>query len=398
MLPAALSCLRAAGPATLNRASSLALSRSMSAAAASDKITVTVQEFKAHKIEPPSNVVETSLTELREMYTLMVRMRRMEIAGDMMYKAKLIKGFCHLYDGQEAVLTGIEAGITKKDSIITSYRDHCQFISRGGSIEQVMAELFGRATGATKGVGGSMHMYNKKANFYGGNGIVGAQVPLGAGIALAHKYRKEPNICIAMYGDGAANQGQIYEAFNMSALWNIPCVFVCENNHYGMGTAQWRGSKNSSFFTRGDYIPGVQADGMDALAVKRVTEFAKAYALENGPIILELDTYRYHGHSMSDPGSTYRSRDEINTMRQERDPIERIKKLLLTNGVEAAELKRIDKDVKKEVDAAVEAAKAAPIPPEHWRHRNIYADPTNCSLRLIDGTYITPDYDPTYST
>lgn len=401
MLPAlSAAALRAAKPSTGGSGALAmlggALSRGLSAAAAGETISIEVQPFKHHKIEPPSNVVETSVAELHEMYLLMVRMRRMEIAGDMMYKAKLIKGFCHLYDGQEAVLTGIEAALTKKDSIITSYRDHCHHLSRGGTIEEVMAELFGRATGATKGLGGSMHMYNRKANFYGGNGIVGAQVPLGAGIAFAHKFRGEPNVCVTMYGDGAANQGQLYESFNMAALWNLPAIFVCENNHYGMGTSKWRAAKSSTFFTRGDFVPGLQADGMDALAVKRVTEYAKAYALENGPIILELDTYRYHGHSMSDPGSTYRTRDEINTMRQERDPIERVKKLLLKHGVDAAELKKIDKDVKKEVDAAVEAAKAAPIPPDQWLLRNVYMDPRECALRMVDSTFKTPKYDTTY--
>lgn len=376
----------------LSNASSL-LVRSMSS---SDKITIEVQPFKSHRIEPPSNKVETSLDELKGMYHLMYKMRRMEIAADMMYKARLIRGFCHLYDGQEAVLTGIEAALNKQDSIITSYRDHCQHISRGGTVEEVMAELFGRSTGATKGLGGSMHMYNRKANFYGGNGIVGAQVPLGAGIAFAHKYRKEPNVCITMYGDGAANQGQGYEAFNMAALWNIPIIFVCENNHYAMGTAEWRGAKSSSFFTRGDFVPGLKADGMDVLAVKQVMAYAKQYALQNGPIIIEYDTYRYHGHSMSDPGSSYRSRDEISAMRTERDPIERVKKLLLSHGVDPAELKKIDKDVKKEIDSAVEAAKAAPIPPDHWLWKNVYCAPENTSLRTVQGTFRTPDYDPEY--
>jgi len=330
------------------------------------------------------------------MYQLMYRMRRMEIAADMMYKAKLIRGFCHLYDGQEAVLTGMEAALTKQDSIVTSYRDHCQHISRGGTVAEVMAELFGRATGATKGLGGSMHMYNRKANFYGGNGIVGAQIPLGAGIAFAHKYRKEPNVCITMYGDGAANQGQKYEALNMAALWNIPCIFVCENNHYGMGTAEWRAAKSPSFYTRGDFVPGLKADGMDALAVKQVTAYAKQYAIENGPIILEMDTYRYHGHSMSDPGSTYRTRDEINTMRQERDPIERIKKLVLTHGGDANELKRMEKEVKREVDEAVEAAKSAPIPPAHWLWNNVYGKNDNVELRTPLGELVKPTFDTSY--
>ncbi|KAG2490824.1 hypothetical protein HYH03_010745 [Edaphochlamys debaryana] len=373
------------------------LARLFASAAAPGTIKVEVMPYKMHRLDAPSNVVETSVEELKTFYHTMYRMRRMEIAADMMYKAKFIRGFCHLYDGQEAVLTGIEAAITKKDSIITSYRDHCQHISRGGSIFSLMAELMGKAEGATRGLGGSMHIYNKKGHFYGGNGIVGAQIPLGAGIALAHKYRGEPNVCITMYGDGAANQGQKYEALNMAGLWNLPCIFVCENNHYGMGTAEWRAAKSPLYYTRGDYIPGIKVDGMDVLAVKNAVAFAKAYALANGPIVMEMDTYRYHGHSMSDPGSTYRTRDEINAMRTERDPIERVKKLLLANGVDAAELKKIDKEVKAEVDGAVEAAKAGTIPPDHWLWKNMYMAPLGAEVRgVLPGVYKSPDFDPEY--
>lgn len=361
-------------------------------------VSVEVLPFKTHKIEAPSNVVETTTEELVSMYNLMYKMRRMEIAADMMYKAKLIRGFCHLYDGQEAVAVGMEYAITRNDSIITSYRDHCQHIARGGTVEQVMAELFGRQTGATKGLGGSMHMYNKNSNFYGGCGIVGAQIPLGVGLSFAHKYRKDGSVAITMYGDGAANQGQKYEALNMAGLWDLPTIFVCENNHYGMGTAEWRGSKSPAFYTRGDYIPGLKVDGMDVLAVKQAVSFAKKHVLENGPIILEMDTYRYHGHSMSDPGSTYRTRDEISHMRQERDPIERVKKLLTSLGVEASVLKGIEREVKKEVDAAIEAAKTAPSPPLNWLWKNIYVDNKNTELRDVNGSYVHPTYDPAYSS
>ncbi|EFJ41530.1 hypothetical protein VOLCADRAFT_68179 [Volvox carteri f. nagariensis] len=355
--------------------------------------------FKVHRIEAPSNIVETNVSELMSFYKLMYKMRRMEIAADMMYKAKFIRGFCHLYDGQEAVLTGIEAAITLQDSIITSYRDHCQHVSRGGTVLELMAELMGKREGATRGLGGSMHIYNRKNNFYGGNGIVGAQIPLGAGIALAHKYRGEPNVCITMYGDGAANQGQKYEALNMAGLWNLPAIFVCENNHYGMGTAEWRAAKSPNFYTRGDYIPGIKVDGMDVLAVKQAVAFAKAYALANGPIIMEMDTYRYHGHSMSDPGSTYRTRDEINAMRTERDPIERVKKLLLANGVESAEFKRLDREIKKEIDDAVEAAKAGSIPPDSWLWKNMYAAPLGAEMRgVLPGQYHAPAFDPEYKS
>eukprot|EP00798_Chlamydomonas_sp_ICE-L_P021240 gene21240-28156_t len=399
MISAVSQCVRGQNGLAKN---ALLLTRSF-AAAAEAPITVEVQPFMAHRIEPPSTTVETNLTELKSLYEMMYKFRRMEIAGDMMYKAKLIRGFCHLYDGQEAVLMGIESVLNHGDSIVTSYRDHCHHLTRGGTVAEVMAELMGRATGATKGLGGSMHMYNKKNNFYGGNGIVGAQIPLGAGLALGHKFRKEPNVAVTMYGDGAANQGQKYEALNMAGLWNLPCIFICENNHYGMGTAEWRGSKSPNFYTRGDYIPGLKADGMDVLAVKQVMTFAKKYALEHGPIVLELDTYRYHGHSMSDPGSTYRSRDEINAMRQERDPIERIKKLYLANGEsatdqggEASEMKRIEKEIKKEVDAAVDAAKKGPMPPLSWAWKNVYADPRNATLRNVQGEYVPTEFDLAY--
>lgn len=372
----------------------VALSRGF--ASLEEKFTVDVLPFKAHKIEPPGNQVETSLKELLEMYEIMYKMRRMEIAADMMYKAKLIRGFCHLYDGQEAVMVGIEFAGNKGDSVITSYRDHATLLARGGTVLEVMAELMGKKDGASHGLGGSMHMYKRDANFFGGNGIVGAQIPLGAGLALTHKYLKNGNVSWTLYGDGAANQGQKYEALNMAGLWELPVVFICENNHYGMGTAEWRAAKNPVFYTRGDYIPGLKVDGMDVLAVKKACAFAKDYVLRNGPIVLEMDTYRYHGHSMSDPGSTYRTRDEINTMRQERDPVERVKKLLTKMEADPAEIKRIEKDVKKEVDEAVEAAKASPIPPLQWRYRNIYVDNNNMKLRTVNGEYFTPEYSTKY--
>eukprot|EP00882_Tetradesmus_deserticola_P002423 GHRQ01002584.1.p1 GENE.GHRQ01002584.1~~GHRQ01002584.1.p1 ORF type:complete len:437 (+),score=173.61 GHRQ01002584.1:131-1312(+) len=391
--------LRSAGTQLLGRSGLLpaaaAFQRCMST---SEKFSVEVLPFSAHRIEPPNNVVETSVDELVQMYELMYKMRRMEIAADMMYKAKLIRGFCHLYDGQEAVMTGIEAALTKEDAVITSYRDHCQHLSRGGTVKEVMAELMGKRDGASKGLGGSMHMYNRKANFYGGNGIVGAQIPLGAGLAFALKYQGKPNVAITMYGDGAANQGQKYEALNMAGLWNLPVIFVCENNHYGMGTAEWRAAKSSTFYTRGDYIPGLKVDGMDVLAVKHSMEFAKKYALEHGPIIMEMDTYRYHGHSMSDPGSTYRTRDEISTMRQERDPVERVRKLLIAKGYDAPAIKAMEKAIKKEVDTAVEESKAAAVPPNEWLWRNVYMQPDHAHMRTVEGTYVKPAYDPTYAS
>jgi pyruvate dehydrogenase E1 component alpha subunit len=336
-----------------------------------------VNPFKTHKCDGPATTVTTNKEELLKFFTEMYRMRRMEITADMLYKAKQIRGFCHLYDGQEAVAVGMEAVLTKKDSIITSYRDHALYLSRGGTVHEIIAELMGKFTGASNGKGGSMHMYSKENNFYGGQGIVGAQVPVGAGLALAHQYMEDGSIGISMYGDGAANQGQVFESFNLAALWDLPCLFVCENNHYGMGTAEWRAAKSPAFFSRGDYMPGMKVDGMDVLAVKQAFSYAKQYALENGPMILEMDTYRYHGHSMSDPGSTYRSRDEISNIRQKRDPVEHVRRLLLDHNMcEIADLKAIEKSVKKEIDEAVEKAKNDALPPldEVFSHVYINAD------------------------
>ncbi|CAA6662055.1 unnamed protein product [Spirodela intermedia] len=319
--------------------------------------------FVGHRCEPPSREVETTAKELMGFFRDMSLMRRMEIAADALYKAKLIRGFCHLYDGQEAVAVGMEAAITRKDAIITAYRDHCIFLSRGGNLVETFAELMGRRAGCSNGKGGSMHFYKKEGGFFGGHGIVGAQVPLGCGLAFAQKYLREETVTFAMYGDGAANQGQLFEALNISALWDLPAILICENNHYGMGTAEWRAAKSPAYYKRGDYVPGLKVDGMDAFAVKQACKFAKEHALKNGPIILEMDTYRYHGHSMSDPGSTYRTRDEISNVRQERDPIERVRKLILLHDLASvAELKDIEKEIRKEVDNAIAEAKESPLP------------------------------------
>eukprot|EP00891_Asterochloris_glomerata_P009427 jgi/Astpho2/9427/fgenesh1_pm.00145_%23_12_t len=337
-----------------------------------------------HRLEPPGREVKTSGKELMEMFKTMMRMRRVEIAADMLYKQKLARGFLHLADGQEAVPVGMEAALTFQDSVIQSYRDHLTFIGRGGTVKACFAELLGRVDGAARGLGGSMHMYKAENNFYGGEGIVGDQVPLGAGLAFAHKYRNDGSVAVTLYGDGAANQGQVAESFNMAAIWDLPCIFVCENNHYGMGTAERRASKSAAFYTRGDYVPGLWVDGMDALAVKHGFAFAKDYALKNGPIVLEMDTYRYHGHSISDPGSSYRTRDEISGIRRARDPIEHIKDLITENNfVEGTELKKLEKEIRKEVDAEVEEAKKSPEPPIEDLWNNIYKAGLSAKLRPL---------------
>ncbi|CAD5186813.1 unnamed protein product [Musa acuminata subsp. burmannicoides] len=371
---------RSSSPSSLSklllRPHSFSSLRSFSSSAADDQRVLTIETsvpFTGHRIDPPSRAVDTTPAEILSFFRDMAVMRRMEIAADSLYKAKLIRGFCHLYDGQEAVAVGMEAAITKRDGIITSYRDHCTFLGRGGTLLEAFAELMGRRDGCAKGKGGSMHFYRKEASYYGGHGIVGAQIPLGCGVAFAQKYSKDGSVTFALYGDGAANQGQLFEALNMAALLDLPAILVCENNHYGMGTAEWRAAKSPAYYKRGDYVPGLKVDGMDVLAVKQACIFAKEYALANGPIILEMDTYRYHGHSMSDPGSTYRTRDEISGVRQERDPIERVRKLILSHELaSASELKDIEKEVRKEVDDAVAQAKECPMPDPSELFSNVY--------------------------
>jgi len=342
--------------------------------------------FKGHKLDKlPSEVVRTSKAELIQFFRIMSYYRRFEIAADVEYKNRMIRGFCHLYDGQEAVLVGMEAAIKPTDSLITSYRDHCHQISRGDTGESVMAELFGKETGCSKGKGGSMHMYNAKGNFYGGNGIVGAQVPLGVGAAFAHKYRKDGGLAVAAFGDGAANQGQVFEAANMAALWKLPVIFLIENNEYGMGTSTKRASASTAFYTRGDYIPGLWIDGMDVLAVKQGFAFAADYVRKNGPLFVEASTYRYHGHSMSDPGLTYRKKDEVSLIRAQRDPIERVRALLLENNFASeADLKKIEKEIRVEVDKCVQFAKESKELPYERLFTEIYKGEAPPFIRLPD--------------
>ena len=295
----------------------------------------------------------------------MATMRRMEVLSDQLYKKREIRGFCHLYDGQESIASGCEAGMTRDDCLITAYRDHCQALARGDTTYRIMAEMMGKRTGSSSGKGGSMHYYNRKSNFYGGNGIVGAQLPVGTGLAFAQKYRGEKNFTVAMYGDGASNQGQFFEAANMAGLWKLPIIYLCENNTYGMGTSQDRSSHNTNFYARGDKIPGFKIEGQNVLMVKEAIKWAGAYAVENGPIYLEASTYRYHGHSMSDPGVTYRTKEEIANIRQTRDPVELCRGMILDQGwATEAELKSFEKDVRKRLEAEVAQIRNDPWPTE----------------------------------
>lgn len=317
------------------------------------------QQYKLHKLETsPNSKVTVTSDEALKLYEQMTILRRLETASSNMYKEKIIRGFCHLYSGQEAVAVGMHGAMRHEDSLITAYRCHGWTYLMGGTVLSVLAELAGRKSGCSRGKGGSMHLYQR--NFFGGNGIVGAQVPLGAGVALKHKYSGDGGVNFALYGDGAANQGQIFEAMNMAKLWDLPCVFVCENNGYGMGTSVDRASASTDYYSRGDYVPGIWVDGMDVIATREATRFAIEYCTSGkGPLVMEMETYRYSGHSMSDPGTSYRTREEIQEVRQTRDPITSFKdKIINAQLVTPDQLKEIDTKVRKEVDAANAQAKS----------------------------------------
>ncbi len=302
-------------------------------------------------------------------YREMLLIRRFEEKAGQLYGMGFIGGFCHLYIGQEAVVVGMQMAIDKGDQVITTYRDHGHMLASGMDPKGVMAELTGRAGGYSKGKGGSMHMFSLEKNFYGGHGIVGASVPLGSGLAFANKYRGNDRVSLTYFGDGAANQGQVYESFNMAKLWDLPVIYVIENNKYGMGTSIERSSATTDFSQRGASfdIPGEQVDGMDVRAVKEAADKAVKRAREGGgPYILEMLTYRYRGHSMSDPAK-YRSREEVQKVRKESDPIEQVKKRITADGIASEdELKTLDKEVKAIAAAAAEFAQndAQPDPSE----------------------------------
>ena len=318
-----------------------------------------------------------SAEELLGYYREMLLIRRFEEKAGQLYGLGLIGGFCHLYIGQEAVVVGLEAATKEGDKRITSYRDHGHMLACGMDPKGVMAELTGREGGYSGGKGGSMHMFSAEKHFYGGHGIVAAQVPLGAGLAFSDKYKGNDNVTFAYFGDGAANQGQIYETFNMAALWDLPVIFVIENNQYAMGTSQARSTSTPDLYTRGEAfgIKGEIVDGMNVLAVKEASEKAVAHCRAGkGPYVLEVKTYRYRGHSMSDPAK-YRTREEVQKMREERDPIEQVRSMLLT-GKHATEddLKAIDKDIKATVNESAEFAKESPEPHLDELWTDIYAE------------------------
>ena len=306
-----------------------------------------------------------SKDELLEFYRQMLLIRRFEEKAGQLYGLGLIGGFCHLYIGQEAVAVGIQSALeVGKDSVITGYRDHGHMLAYGIDPKLIMAELTGRQAGISKGKGGSMHMFSVEHKFYGGHGIVGAQVGLGTGLAFKHKYAGDGGVCVAYFGDGAANQGQVYESLNMAELWKLPMIFVIENNQYAMGTSVNRASAEDQLYRRGESfrVPGLQVDGMDVLAVRGATEEAlKWVRAGKGPIVLEMKTYRYRGHSMSDPAK-YRTRDEVQAVRDKSDAIEQAKKELEAMGVGDDQLKKLEKDIRAIVSEAADFAEQSPEP------------------------------------
>jgi pyruvate dehydrogenase E1 component alpha subunit len=326
--------------------------------------TPTPQEPKIERPKQPQRF-NASKDQLLQFYRQMLLIRRFEERAGQLYGLGLIGGFCHLYIGQEAVAVGLQSAMTVgKDSVITGYRDHGHMLAYGIDPKVIMAELTGRQAGISKGKGGSMHMFSVDHGFYGGHGIVGAQVPLGTGLAFKHKYADDGGVCLTYMGDGAVNQGQVYEAFNMAKLWDLPIIYVVENNKYAMGTSIARSSAEPLLYRRGEAhrIPGLQIDGMDVLAVRGAAEVALEWTRSGkGPILIEFLTYRYRGHSMSDP-ARYRTREEVQDVRQHNDPISHAERDLEAMGVKEEELKAIDKEIKDIVVGAAKFAEDAPQP------------------------------------
>jgi pyruvate dehydrogenase E1 component alpha subunit len=316
-----------------------------------------------------------SRDELLSYYQMMLMIRRFEERAGQLYGMGLIGGFCHLYIGQEAVVVGMQAAQREGDQVITGYRDHGHMLACGMDPKEIMAELTGRIGGSSRGKGGSMHMFSTEKAFYGGHGIVGAQVSLGTGLGFANKYRGDGKVAVTYFGDGAANQGQVYESFNMASLWKLPVVYIVENNQYAMGTSVERASAETELHKRGISfeIPGEMVDGMDVLAVKEAGRRAldKARA-GGGPTLLEMKTYRYRGHSMSDPAK-YRTKEEVEEVKAQHDPIDHVKRLLAEAGVTEDALKDIDREVRAVVLEAAAFAQESPEPPAEELMQHIYS-------------------------
>ncbi|MFT6220245.1 MAG: pyruvate dehydrogenase E1 component alpha subunit [Myxococcota bacterium] len=324
-----------------------------------------------------SNNSKYSKEELLQYYEQMLMIRRFEEKAGQLYGMGLIAGFCHLYIGQEAIAVGMKANMIEGDKVITTYRDHGHMLAVGSDPKAIMAELLGRADGCSRGKGGSMHLFDLEKHFYGGHGIVGASVPIGTGLAFADKYNGNNNVTFCYFGDGAAHQGQVYEAFNMAKIWDLPILFIIENNHYAMGTSVARASSINELHKRGIgfNIPGVLVDGMDIFAVMEEGKKAVDYVRSGkGPMILEMSTYRYRGHSMSDP-ATYRSKEEVNQKKENEDPIDNLRQFIFDEKMSNEdEIKVIDKRVKSEVNEIAEFAKNSPEPDESELMTDIYTE------------------------
>jgi len=358
------------------------LKRGFAKISASEPLRIKMTDMDPHLI--PSNIAlptETTAAPEELLFTFqeMYKMRRMEQKADALYKERLIKGFCHLYNGQEGLGVGLEMGLTYQDHLITAYRDHVQAYLRGISVYEIFCEMMGKKDGSSKAKGGSMHFYKKKNNFYGGNGIVGAQVPVGVGLGFALKYKKnKENVAIAMYGDGAANQGQIYEAANMASLWKLPVILLCEMNFYAMGTSVERSSTGGNAFHKKIYnVPGIKVNGQDVFEMREATRFAKKFAIENGPIIMNVHTYRYQGHSMSDPGTTYRVKEFDAFWRREMDPVKIARQRLLDTEVSTEEeIAAMEKEIKRFIDHEIERAMKCESAPLDYLLEDVY-DPSD---------------------
>jgi pyruvate dehydrogenase E1 component alpha subunit len=350
------------------------MARAQTSAASKRKKDDTGVKAVSGKTAPGGDVTKDQLLAY---YRDMLLIRRFEERAGQLYGMGLIGGFCHLYIGQEAIAVGVQSIQEEGDQVITGYRDHGHMLACGMDPREVMAELTGRATGSSKGKGGSMHMFSTAANFYGGHGIVGAQVSLGTGLALANHYRDNKKVAFTYFGDGAANQGQVYESFNMAQLWNLPVVYVIENNQYAMGTSIERSSSETHLYKRGASfrIPGEEVDGMDVLAVREAAARAAAHARSgNGPYILEMKTYRYRGHSMSDPAK-YRTREEVDEVRKTRDPIDHLRERLEKLGwADEAALTALDAEVKRIVADAAEFARTSPEPEPSELYTDVYLE------------------------
>lgn len=360
----------------------------------SQKIKIEIPKpIDSSELDTKTFPTETYTTgeELLRYFKTMTLWRRVEYESDNLYKDKFIRGFCHLYIGQEAICMGMEEGVTFDDLLITAYREHCQAMARGISPHDIIAEMMSKSTGATKGKGGSMHYYKKENNFYGGHGIVGAQIPMGTGLAFGLKYKKNnKNVCFTMYGDGSTNQGQLLEASNMAGLFKLPICYVIENNKYAMGTAEHRHSFHQPIFSKFRSFPGVKVDGQCVFNMREWTKYCKNHVINKGPMFFEIDTYRYQGHSMSDPGITYRTKEEVLDFRKTRDCIEKIRIHILNNKVATEkDLKDIDREIRDQLEKDIDKCKNDPFPDPSELFTEVYI---NQEKMFIRGTELENSY------